>query len=279
VDPLTASYPFYTPYQFAGNSPIYNIDLDGLEDTPWAMSSEGRKLYGEVHKVASENFSNIRLIPLPLRAIIWNVTDAERAITESDLTAKELKVLRDLAIKALASGRKFIDYPDYKTAKGQDPLADVASNLATQEGEDSWSIFVKGFTDTKYTLKTTLGRAGLVVEGGEYFVVDTYNFNDDLTEDLRSQLEDLYMPIPSPLGGVIPVDMRTGLWYYGFSQAGFNPYKQARNVGRWYGSLENDGEGSPVRINIGQIAPEEIEQARKSLKKPDNKEGENAEEK
>jgi hypothetical protein len=31
VDPLTQSYPFYTPYQFAGNSPILNIDLDGLE--------------------------------------------------------------------------------------------------------------------------------------------------------------------------------------------------------------------------------------------------------
>jgi len=32
VDPLTETYPFYTPYQFAGNKPILNIDLDGLED-------------------------------------------------------------------------------------------------------------------------------------------------------------------------------------------------------------------------------------------------------
>jgi RHS repeat-associated protein len=31
VDPLTASYPWYTPYQFAGNKPIWAIDLDGLE--------------------------------------------------------------------------------------------------------------------------------------------------------------------------------------------------------------------------------------------------------
>ncbi|MGD1918138.1 MAG: RHS repeat domain-containing protein [Pleurocapsa sp.] len=31
VDPLAASYPYYTPYQFAGNSVIENIDLDGLE--------------------------------------------------------------------------------------------------------------------------------------------------------------------------------------------------------------------------------------------------------
>jgi|GEM_PF-1487449 len=32
VDPLTKSYPWYTPYQFAGNMPICAIDLDGLEE-------------------------------------------------------------------------------------------------------------------------------------------------------------------------------------------------------------------------------------------------------
>jgi RHS repeat-associated protein len=32
VDPLTASYPWYTPYQFAGNKPIMAIDLDGAEE-------------------------------------------------------------------------------------------------------------------------------------------------------------------------------------------------------------------------------------------------------
>jgi RHS repeat-associated protein len=31
VDPLFKTYPFYTPYQFAGNMPIAAIDLDGLE--------------------------------------------------------------------------------------------------------------------------------------------------------------------------------------------------------------------------------------------------------
>ena len=31
ADPLTAKYPFYSPYQFAGNMPIKFIDLDGSE--------------------------------------------------------------------------------------------------------------------------------------------------------------------------------------------------------------------------------------------------------
>jgi RHS repeat-associated protein len=32
MDPLSGSYPWYTPYQFAGNKPIWAIDLDGLEE-------------------------------------------------------------------------------------------------------------------------------------------------------------------------------------------------------------------------------------------------------
>ena len=32
LDPLLKEYPWYTPYQFAGNTPIQAIDLDGLEE-------------------------------------------------------------------------------------------------------------------------------------------------------------------------------------------------------------------------------------------------------
>ena len=32
ADPLFRDFPFYTPYQFAGNKPIAAIDLDGLEE-------------------------------------------------------------------------------------------------------------------------------------------------------------------------------------------------------------------------------------------------------
>ncbi len=39
VDPLTRSYPMLTPYQFAGNTPIQAIDVDGLE--PYVLSREG----------------------------------------------------------------------------------------------------------------------------------------------------------------------------------------------------------------------------------------------
>ena len=48
VDPLTDSYPFYTPYQFAGNKPIWKIDLDGLEptDPPYLWDPSWTRRYG-----------------------------------------------------------------------------------------------------------------------------------------------------------------------------------------------------------------------------------------
>jgi RHS repeat-associated protein len=46
VDPLAKSYPWYTPYQFAGNKPIWAVDLDGLEEY---FTSDGKLIgkYGE----------------------------------------------------------------------------------------------------------------------------------------------------------------------------------------------------------------------------------------
>ncbi len=38
TDPLFKGFPHYSPYQFAGNSPILNIDLDGLEELPVTKS-------------------------------------------------------------------------------------------------------------------------------------------------------------------------------------------------------------------------------------------------
>jgi RHS repeat-associated protein len=47
VDPLSGQYPYYTPYQFAGNGPIANVDLDGLEEVHyifvWVKAASGKE--------------------------------------------------------------------------------------------------------------------------------------------------------------------------------------------------------------------------------------------
>ncbi|WP_121356798.1 RHS repeat-associated core domain-containing protein [Flavisolibacter nicotianae] len=56
VDPLTASYPWYTPYQFAGNKPIMNVDMDGKEDK-WYMVEIF--LNGTNTKIEKINITNV----------------------------------------------------------------------------------------------------------------------------------------------------------------------------------------------------------------------------
>jgi RHS repeat-associated protein len=72
VDPLSSEYPWYTPYQFAGNKPIQYVDLDGLEEansssgisffpflTPRKANTPGAMIHRQiVHGV--QNFQNSR---------------------------------------------------------------------------------------------------------------------------------------------------------------------------------------------------------------------------
>lgn len=67
VDPLTKQYPWYTPYQFSGNSPIANIDRDGLEEYyaasgsligKYGTSTEIRVVYDKYVKDAKLNLAN-----------------------------------------------------------------------------------------------------------------------------------------------------------------------------------------------------------------------------
>lgn len=51
VDPLTDYYPYYTPYQFAGNTPLQAIDLDGLEP-----AAAGKKAGEIVHEKSGQSW-------------------------------------------------------------------------------------------------------------------------------------------------------------------------------------------------------------------------------
>jgi RHS repeat-associated protein len=78
VDPLTKSYPMLTPYQFASNSPIAGIDLDGLE---FYYTADG-KLHG--HKTA--HLTNNKPIPANISdqlRVAHNIKDAGNYTTFS----------------------------------------------------------------------------------------------------------------------------------------------------------------------------------------------------
>ena len=60
VDPLTKDYPWYSPYQFAGNKVIQCIELEGLEEWPVSTIDGGQaKEYGPwaSQEMAQENYT------------------------------------------------------------------------------------------------------------------------------------------------------------------------------------------------------------------------------
>ena len=63
VDPLTASYPHYSPYSFSGNKVINSIELEGLEEyevtTTFAAANDGTETQS-IEKVDYKKIRNLR---------------------------------------------------------------------------------------------------------------------------------------------------------------------------------------------------------------------------
>ena len=65
LDPLFRSYPWYTPYQFAGNNPIKYIDLDGLEK--WLLKINfGGKLIIPIANWSYIKYNTTKMVGLSL---------------------------------------------------------------------------------------------------------------------------------------------------------------------------------------------------------------------
>ena len=62
VDPLANSYPWYSPYHFAGNNPIFNIDLDGLEEWSYIQTLKNKWKGGTVVELYDEKQSGYKVI-------------------------------------------------------------------------------------------------------------------------------------------------------------------------------------------------------------------------
>ena len=62
VDPLGSSFPYYTPYQFAGNKPIVAVDLDGLEEFVFHYFLED----GKLTKLRLEYVNDTKDMPLKI---------------------------------------------------------------------------------------------------------------------------------------------------------------------------------------------------------------------
>jgi RHS repeat-associated protein len=103
VDPLTMNYPWYTPYQFAGNKPIWAIDLDGLEEVLINTYTLGGipflKVYSYVRtefRATGHTTNNNEYVEL-MRNRDFDLSDLNaRAAFRSDWLPEQVKSINDL---------------------------------------------------------------------------------------------------------------------------------------------------------------------------------------
>ena len=161
------------------------------------------------------------LIPTNIRQFAYDIFGGNEPLTEKKLQTDELNALRAIVKENVSKGRMHIEYDDYKTE-------DSGRSDIAQKGRESMSNleFIDKLSNPYYSLKTTLGKSTIQVEDDNVYVIDQYDFSepDDAPDSGRKFIPDAY-------------------------RAGTDIYRQMRNIGRHFGS--DTGEGSPVRINLG----------------------------
>lgn len=108
VDPLVKSYPWFTPYQFAGNMPIWAIDIDGLEGDKKPNKTEVKldkvdkeilELIKDMEKTDPETAKNIK-------ALINETAQSNQEVNE---LRKKNSGLVDRSKQQVVQGRKMIE--------------------------------------------------------------------------------------------------------------------------------------------------------------------------
>jgi hypothetical protein len=195
VDPLTKSYPWYTPYQFAGNMPVVAIDLDGLEP----LIATDYKTMEELNKVIKITYSkqviNSRVSAgKEIHSVnvqqTFGGTTVEDNLHTSEPSQEQLKSARDggLGIKLIVGAT----FPQAAYYKGELEKIEKLSFRAKNEQKMALGDIAKSFLEnssaTRGTLENTylhtLGQGFITILFGE----GAANFSGHLHERIQEGL-------------------------------------------------------------------------------------------
>ena len=97
VDPLTKDFPELTPYQFASNSPIENIDLDGLESISAIKDAQARKFAMQTQLVLAKPK------PREIEIMVWNPYRGQAQIGKASVVFENIAIARNNYNSGVAS--------------------------------------------------------------------------------------------------------------------------------------------------------------------------------
>jgi len=135
LDPLADDYPFLTPYQFAGNDPVANVDLDGLEPA---------NVVGFMKDLGEGVGASARLVETGAAAGRWSVTwfkngvayakifsavhVASSTLEIANLTFKSIVIINRVTTSSVGENYRWKIYLQTVAARG---AADALANANT----------------------------------------------------------------------------------------------------------------------------------------------------
>ncbi|MBX3256091.1 MAG: hypothetical protein KF862_18285 [Chitinophagaceae bacterium] len=80
VDPLASKYPFYTPYSYAGNKPVWVSDLDGLEEDWMTTRRFALQRQAELQLAYAKSNASVTIGPAPAKTFTQKWRDSHNII-------------------------------------------------------------------------------------------------------------------------------------------------------------------------------------------------------
>ncbi|MBO9204218.1 MULTISPECIES: DUF6443 domain-containing protein [Niastella] len=147
VDPLTKDYPWYTPYQFAGNTPIWATDLDGAEPNPINL------IYDAIHRDFVPNTTKNFIITAATNGFF-------KMESKANPIARLGRVYEDAVLRSMGATKNTKVYKPALTSP-QGVIPDVVVNsilnrLDPSNNKNTQKIIFKDATFTDAKFKGTL---------------------------------------------------------------------------------------------------------------------------
>ncbi|MFZ2783497.1 MAG: RHS repeat-associated core domain-containing protein [Sediminibacterium sp.] len=190
LDPLTDEYPLLTPYQYASNDPITNIDIDGLEGAPATGFTLSEVVVKNSHhlslKQALTISSNVGMKAglMGMSELSRRTLDGHRKSTPHQLMRESLRDPNERALRSTPS-----DYEETASWKLFERVIErVEQNAWKSQGGNRWRNELTGeelrkseallpvypeaivvpIPKVRFVFEL-LGRAGRAAKGEEYF--------------------------------------------------------------------------------------------------------------
>jgi RHS repeat-associated protein len=160
VDPLTKSYSMLTPYQFASNTPIMAVDLDGLEKKTSIQGQciDGKCTMGSDNYISLKDEAELKLQAQQAMRKQSNVPDP----TPGNLDIQTVNLLLGVVDANFTVYESNYNYSKYPTTQGKmKPFTTPDGNFRSARAKQYWSYsrYAKGSDMGLAWATTTLGAA------------------------------------------------------------------------------------------------------------------------